>query len=75
MLAPKREGGANFLFKLANPGEPLLPGDSAVSMIEVSYARNQTVPVLGIDMHWILVFLLVSLAFGFGIKGFLGVEI
>lgn len=74
MLAPKREGGNPFL-ELANPGESLLAGSSPFEKIAVSYARGQTIPIFGIDMHWVLVFLLVSLAFGFAIKGALGVEI
>lgn len=74
MLAPKREGGNPFL-ELANPGEPVLAGTSPFEKIAVNYARGQTIPVFGIDMHWVLVFLLVSLAFGFAIKGALGVEI
>jgi len=74
MLAPKREGGS-FLYELANPGEPLLADSSPVRTISVSYQRTQTIPVLGIDMHWLVVFLIVSLGFGFAIKGVLGVEI
>jgi len=74
MLAPKREGGS-LLYQMANPGEPPIPKASPIEEIHLSYARTQTIPVLGIDMHWIFVFLLVSLAFGFAIKGTLGVEI
>jgi hypothetical protein len=74
MLAPKREGGG-FLYQLANPGEPPIPKSSPIEEIRLSYPRTQTIPVLGIDMHWLVVFLIVSLGFGFAIKGALGVEI
>lgn len=74
MLAPKREGG-NIIYKLANPGEELLPASSPIETIALSYKRGQTIPMLGIDMHWLVVFLIVSLIFAFAIKGALGVEI
>ncbi len=73
MLAPKRE--SRPLWLLANPGEPPIPASSPVEIIAIDYERSQTIPVLGIDMHYLVVFLIVSLVFGFAIKGVLGVEI
>jgi len=46
-----------------------------VEIIAIDYDRSQTIPLLGIDMHYLVVFLIVSLAFGFAIKGVLKVEI
>ena len=74
MLAPKREGG-NLFLQFANPGESVLSGSSPFERIAVSYPGGQLVNFLGIDMHWVIVFLIVSLVFGFAIKGALGVEI
>jgi hypothetical protein len=74
MLAPKREG-TNAFYVFTNPGEPPLPRSSPIRRIEIPYEMNGTIPVLGIDMWWVVVFLLVSVGFGFAIKGALGVEI
>ena len=60
--------------ELWNPGLPPLPGDAPVVEFSVEYPEAQA-NLLGFEMHWVIVFLILSLVFGFALKGFLGVEI
>jgi uncharacterized membrane protein (DUF106 family) len=57
-----------------HPAEGPLPGGSAVRSIEVAYPERD-LRLWGIGAHWLVVFFVVSVAFGFAIKGFVGVEV
>ena len=58
---------------LLYPGEP--PIDSTrVESIEVRYAPLK-LEFLGLNLHWLAVFFIASIAFGFLFRGPLGVEI
>lgn len=60
--------------ELWNPGLPPLPGDAPVVEFSVEYPEADT-NLLGFNMHWVIIFMILSVVFGFALKGFLGVEI
>jgi hypothetical protein len=66
--------GEGFLDALLYPGEPPIDASSIVKSVEVRYA---TLPlsIFSWDLHWMLVFIVASIAFGFAFRRALGVEI
>ncbi len=63
-----------FLERLMSPAEPPIPENVPVNKVEIIYA-GQEMSLLGYRMHWIIAFFILSLVFGFGLKGFFGVEV
>jgi hypothetical protein len=63
-----------FLDLVLNPGEPPLSKDSGAVSVEVSYPSRH-LPFLGWKVNWLVAFFVLSLAFGFALKGFFKVEI
>jgi uncharacterized membrane protein (DUF106 family) len=64
----------NFLDQLFYPVEPPLSKSlplESISITQPEYRFN----LLGLRMHWIIVYFALSIIFGFGLKGFFGVEI
>jgi len=59
---------------LLHPGEKPLPGDSPLESIEVVYPPAR-LNVLGLRIPWLVAFFVLSVAFGFGLKGVFKVEI
>lgn len=57
-----------------NPGTAPLPGDSPVVNFEIRYSEMQA-NLLGWQTHWVIVFLILSVVFGFALKGVFKVEI
>ncbi len=72
-LSPRRVE-RRFWDQLFYPTEPPLDAASAVKRIEVSYA-SAGLPLLGWRMHWLIAFFILSVLFGFALKGLFGVEI
>ena len=62
------------LTQLLYPGEPPIPTQSSLASIEVVLPELE-LPLWGWHLNWLVVFLVVSLAFGYAIKGVLGVQI
>ncbi len=60
--------------ELLHPGEKPLPKDSGIVSIEASYPSAR-LDYFGWRMHWLVAFFLLSLLFGFGLKGVFKVEI
>ncbi len=56
-------------------GEGILPPDSFVQSIDIEYPTQPLGPFGGGEITIMLIFAVVSMAFGFGLKGFFGVEI
>lgn len=54
------------------PAEPALPGDGAIRSIEVTYPAR-AIRVLGWELHWMVVFFVLTLAFAFFLRGAFGV--
>ena len=65
------EGG---LTALLYPGERPLPSQSSLASIEILYPELD-ISVLGKHVNWLILFLVVSLVFGYAFKGLLGVQI
>lgn len=57
-----------------HPSEPPLSDDGALRSIKIAYPERE-LALFGFGMHWLLVFFVVSVLFGFAIKGFVGVEV
>lgn len=56
------------------PGEKPLPAGSEALKASVIYSERR-LRALGIDVHWIVIFFVLSIAAGFALKGVIGVEI
>ncbi len=66
-----RSGGWDAL---NHPGEALLPSNLPVVSVEVAYPPA-ALSLFGWRMHWLVAYFLLSIVFGFGLKGFFKVEI
>jgi uncharacterized membrane protein (DUF106 family) len=72
-ISDKRTG-EGFLDALLHPEEAPIAATSAVRAVEVDYAALP-LRLLGFDVHWLAVFFVASIAFGFAFRRVLGVEI
>ena len=71
---PGRRTGRGFIDTLLYPGEPPIAGDHAIEAVEIGYAALD-MRALGWPVHWLVAFFVLSIAFGFALKGPLGVEL
>jgi uncharacterized membrane protein (DUF106 family) len=63
-----------FFDLFLTPGEKPLPKKSSVASIEVVH-RSYSLPLLGGGVNWLVAFFVLSLVFGFALKGVFKVEI
>jgi uncharacterized membrane protein (DUF106 family) len=56
------------------PSEPPIPRDSVIESIHVEYPHRQ-LKFLGLTVHWLLAFFVISVAAGFALKGAFGIEV
>lgn len=56
------------------PSEPPVPRDSVIESIHVAYPHRQ-LKVLGLTVHWLIAFFIISVAAGFALKGVFGIEV
>jgi hypothetical protein len=56
------------------PGERPLPADTPVRSVEVTYPAR-TLAAFGLNVHWLVAYLILSIVFGFAFKGVFKVEI
>ncbi|MBL7191726.1 hypothetical protein ISS30_08515 [bacterium] len=73
-LSPKKSLESSILDAFGNPGEKPIPKNTGVEWITLDYPARD-LKVLGIKIHWIIVFFVLSVAAGFGLKGVFKVEI
>jgi hypothetical protein len=66
--------GEHWLTSLLYPGEAPIPSQSAIESIEIRYPELD-IAILGKKMNWLILFLILSLGFGYAFKGLLGVQI
>lgn len=66
--------GGHWLTNLLYPGEAPIPPASPVESIEILYPALD-ISFLGWPMDWLIVFFVLSLAFGYAFKGVLGVQV
>jgi uncharacterized membrane protein (DUF106 family) len=64
----------NFLDQLLYPAESPIPKDSPVKRIEISYPYK-SMSFFGFKLHWLIPYFLLSIIFGFALKGFFKIEI
>jgi hypothetical protein len=69
-VRPARSIGA----QLIHPTEPPLPRDAGIDAIEVSYPTGGF-DIMGVEVHWLLVFVLLSTMFAFALRSVVGVVI
>ncbi len=72
-LSPERVDGG-FISQLLCPAEPPLPSGSPVRAVRLSYSGRE-VSVLGHEMHWMIPFFALSIAFAFALRGLFKVTI
>lgn len=72
-VAPRRHQGG-FEDALLFPGEAAIPAGSVVERVDVNY-RSLPHVLFGWELHWLLVFFVLSMIFGWLLKGPLKVEI
>jgi len=72
-VSPERVG-SGWWAVLMNPGEKPLPDTSAVCSITVGY-QPASLPLLRWNIHWLVAFFVLSIAFGFALKGLFRVEV
>jgi uncharacterized membrane protein (DUF106 family) len=65
---------SNLWDTLLNPGEESIVKNSLVKQIEIDYP-SRSIGIFGWKIHWLVVFFVLSIVFGFAFKGLLGVEI
>lgn len=64
----------NFIDELYRPGEPPLTKDLPVRTVEIKYP-SKGMNLFGWHIHWIIVYFVLSIIFGFAFKGVFKVEI
>lgn len=64
----------NILAELLNPGEAPLPSDSPIKAIEITYPSKR-MNLFGWHIHWLIVYFVLSIIFGYSFKGFLKIQI
>lgn len=71
-VSPVR-AGASFWERLLYPGEPAFDRDSPVQRISVAYASRST-PIFGLNIHWIITLVVVSILGAFLVKPLMKVQ-
>ncbi|MDD8020374.1 MAG: hypothetical protein PHU81_04190 [Acidobacteriota bacterium] len=64
----------NVWKQLLNPGEKPLPGETEIKQIELVYPEAR-LKFLGLKIHWLVAYFLLSVIAGFSLKGLFKVEI
>lgn len=65
---------SSFWDSFLNPGEESIGKSSLMKKIEVDYP-SRSIEIFGWHIHWLIVFFILSIVFGFAFKGFFKVEI
>ena len=65
---------ASFWPTVLRPGEPPIPKDAGVRSVAVHYPVR-FIPIFGWQTHWLVVFFILSIACGYVLKGWMGVEL
>lgn len=65
---------SGFTDTLLNPALSPLPGDSPVERISIDYPA-MSIEIYKWHVHWLVIVLVLSIVFGFALKGLFGVEI
>lgn len=71
---PQRRTGRGVWETLLYPGAPPIPATHPVEAVEIDYP-SLDLGIMGWSVDWLVAFFVLSLAFGFTLKGRLGVEV
>ena len=63
-----------FINQILYPAEDPLPGNGPIDSISLTYPDGE-VAVFGWRLHWLIVFIVLSIAFAFGLKNLFGVTL
>jgi len=66
--------GSHFWDVLLNPGERPIDGNSYVRSIGINY-RSRSIEIIGWRLHWLVLYLVLSIIAGFALKGVFKTEI
>jgi len=66
--------GKNFFAQVLKPGEAPLPSNSPLESIEILYPSKR-MNLFGWRIHWLIVFFVLTIVFGFAFKGVFKVEV
>jgi uncharacterized membrane protein (DUF106 family) len=66
--------GRNILDQVFNPGERPLPSGSLIRSVELKYPAAR-MNFFGLHIHWLVIYFVLSIIFGFAFKGVFKVEI
>ena len=69
-----RRTGEGWLTNLLYPGETPVPSQSGIESVEIVYPTLDIL-VLGKHVNWLILFLILSMGFGYAFKGVLGVQV
>ena len=72
-IYPATERGS-FLSIISNPGEKTIPDNSPILSARIDYPTRE-INLLGLRLHWAIVFLLLTLSFGLILKKPLRVDL
>jgi hypothetical protein len=73
MVSPLASRGS-FWKQVLYPGERPLPAGTPVRSVEVLYPPDRLI-AFGFGVHWLVAYLILSIAFGFAFKGVFKVDI
>ncbi len=66
--------GKDLIDILLYPGESPIPPSSQIESISINYP-SLALSVFGWNIHWLVLFFVLSIVFGFAFKGFFGIEV
>jgi len=73
-VTPRLVAAPTFWDTLLHPGEASITNQNRVRYLEIEYP-SRTIDILGWELHWLLVFFVLSTVAGFALKNFFRVEI
>ena len=74
-LAPYKSTVASLNDAIFSPGEKPISQDMGIQRISIVSYPEAKIAILGMEMHWIIIFFILSIVAGFALKGVFGVEI
>ena len=74
-ISPLRSVESSLTNALFSPGEKPIPANIGVKSVTIKSYREARIGVLGMEIHWIIIFFLLSIVAGFALKGVFKVEI
>lgn len=72
-ISPKKVR-KNFIAEVLNPGETPLPPELPINAIEITYS-SKSMSLFGLNIHWLIVYFVLAIIFGYAFKGVFRVEI